>query len=109
MVHSFYCPPPFIFSSGKTYFELASTLLSFIQLEKALAESTSKLQELIDPSLRGTFAYESMKTAVEISTKCLCEDPSARPTIEDVVWHLQYSMQVQQGWSTTSGNLSTKF
>ncbi|XP_058194811.1 probable LRR receptor-like serine/threonine-protein kinase At1g14390 [Rhododendron vialii] len=79
------------------------------QLEKALAESTSKLQELIDPSLRGTFAYESMKTAVEISTKCLCEDPSARPTIEDVVWHLQYSMQVQQGWSTTSGNLSTKF
>lgn len=77
-----------------------------LQLEKTLAEPTSRLTELVDPSIRGTFGYESMKTAVEISRKCLYEDPSDRPTIEDVVWHLQYSIQVQEGWNSTSGNLA---
>ncbi|KAF5939058.1 hypothetical protein HYC85_023317 [Camellia sinensis] len=78
-----------------------------LQLERTLAESPSKLQEAIDPSIRGTFAYESLKTVVEITMKCLCEDSSTRPTIEDVLWHLQYSIQVQDGWNS-SGNLSEK-
>lgn len=78
-----------------------------LQLERTLAESPSKLQEAIDPSIRGTFAYESLKTVVEITMKCLCKDSSTRPTIEDVLWHLQYSIQVQDGWNS-SGNLSEK-
>ncbi|PSS28717.1 LRR receptor-like serine/threonine-protein kinase precursor [Actinidia chinensis var. chinensis] len=78
-----------------------------LQLERTLSESPSRLKELIDPSIRGTFAYDSIKTAVEITLKCLGKDSSARPTIEDVLWHLQYSIQVQEGW-TSSGNLSTK-
>ncbi|XP_063940452.1 probable LRR receptor-like serine/threonine-protein kinase At1g14390 isoform X2 [Daucus carota subsp. sativus] len=78
-----------------------------VQLEMNLVESPATLREAVDPLIRGTFAYESLKTAVQISVNCLGEDSNNRPTIEDVLWHMQYSIQVQEGW-TSSGNLSTK-
>ncbi|KAL9240877.1 hypothetical protein vseg_015048 [Gypsophila vaccaria] len=76
-----------------------------LQLEDSLAESSSGLQHVIDPAMRGTFAYQSVKTAAQITVNCLCKDPSRRPPMEDVVWHLEYSIQAQQAW-TTSGNLA---
>lgn len=78
------------------------------ELENGSSEATSVLKSVIDPSLRGTYAYESMKTAVQITINCLSKVSSQRPSIEDVLWNLQYSMQVQESW-TSSGNLSTKF
>ncbi|XVE53272.1 hypothetical protein DITRI_Ditri02bG0191300 [Diplodiscus trichospermus] len=77
-----------------------------LQLEKSLAEGPSKLRDVIDPSIRGTFAYESMKTTVEFAINCLSKDSTKRPSIEDVLWNLQYSIQVQEGWAS-SGNLAT--
>ncbi|KAA8533008.1 hypothetical protein F0562_032875 [Nyssa sinensis] len=77
------------------------------ELERSLAEAPSTLRGLIDPSIRGTFAFDSLKTAVQITINCLSKDSSKRPSIEDVLWHMQYSLQVQEGW-TSSGNLSTK-
>ncbi|XP_061342467.1 probable LRR receptor-like serine/threonine-protein kinase At1g14390 isoform X2 [Gastrolobium bilobum] len=77
------------------------------ELEKGSSEAASILRSAIDPSLRGTYAYESMKTAVQITMNCLYKVSSNRPSIEDVLWNLQYSMQVQESW-TSSGNLSTK-
>ncbi|CAJ1939880.1 unnamed protein product [Sphenostylis stenocarpa] len=77
------------------------------ELENGSSEATSVLKSEIDPSLRGTYAYESMKTAVQITINCLSKVSSQRPSIEDVLWNLQYSMQVQESW-TSSGNLSTK-
>ncbi|KVH97751.1 Concanavalin A-like lectin/glucanase, subgroup [Cynara cardunculus var. scolymus] len=77
------------------------------QLEIGLMESPTRLKEVADSSIRGTFAYESMKTAVQIAISCLNEDVNVRPSIEDVLWNMQYSVQVQEGWNS-SGNLSTK-
>ncbi|XP_016437711.1 putative LRR receptor-like serine/threonine-protein kinase At1g14390 [Nicotiana tabacum] len=76
-----------------------------LQVETCLAESPSKLRDLTDPCIRGTFAYESLKTMVQIAVNCLDKEPSRRPSIEDVLWHMQYSIQVQEG-ATNSGNLS---
>ncbi|CAH1417139.1 unnamed protein product [Lactuca virosa] len=76
------------------------------ELEIGLMESPTKLKEAADSSIRGTFAYESMKTAVQIAINCLNEDVNVRPSIEDVLWNMQYSVQVQEGWNS-SGNLST--
>ncbi|KAJ4960547.1 hypothetical protein NE237_020457 [Protea cynaroides] len=81
-----------------------------LQLEESLID-TSKLQEATDPSMRGTCAHESLKTTVEITLNCLSKDPSQRPSIEDVLWNLQYSVQVQNGWTSSgkhSGNLGGK-
>ncbi|KAG5604174.1 hypothetical protein H5410_025666 [Solanum commersonii] len=76
-----------------------------LQVETALAESPSKLRDLTDPCIRGTFAYDSLKTTVQIAINCLEKEPSRRPSVEDVLWHMQYSIQVQEG-TTNSGNLS---
>lgn len=78
-----------------------------LQLEISLAEGPSKLRSVTDPSVKGTYAYESLRTAVEFTINCLCKDPSKRPSIEDVIWNLQYTIQVQDGW-TSSGNLGTQ-
>ncbi|KDP21216.1 hypothetical protein JCGZ_21687 [Jatropha curcas] len=78
-----------------------------IQLEKGLAEGPSKLRPMVDPSTRGTFAYESLRTTVKITISCISKEPSNRPSIEDVLWNLQYSNQVQEGWAS-SGNLGTQ-
>ncbi|KAL1365721.1 hypothetical protein HN51_013710 [Arachis hypogaea] len=78
------------------------------ELEKGSSEAQSVLRSAVDPCLRGTYAYESMRTAVQITINCLSKAASQRPSIEDVLWNLQYSMQVQESW-TSSGNLSTKF
>ncbi|KAM3304137.1 putative LRR receptor-like serine/threonine-protein kinase [Capsicum chacoense] len=76
-----------------------------LQVETALAESPSKLRDLTDPCIRGTFAYDSLKTTVQIAINCLEKELSRRPSVEDVLWHMQYSIQVQEG-ATNSGNLS---
>lgn len=76
-----------------------------LQVETALAESPSKLRHLTDPCIRGTFAYDSLKTTVQIAINCLDKEASRRPSVEDVLWHMQYSIQVQEG-ATNSGNLS---
>ncbi|KAI5437570.1 probable LRR receptor-like serine/threonine-protein kinase At1g14390 [Lathyrus oleraceus] len=72
------------------------------ELERGLCESASPnaLRSAIDPSLHGTYAHESLKTAVLITINCLSKAPRNRPSIEDVLWNLQYSMQVQEGRSS---------
>ncbi|KAH7515895.1 hypothetical protein FEM48_Zijuj10G0075000 [Ziziphus jujuba var. spinosa] len=78
-----------------------------LELERGLTEGQSKLRSVIDSSIQGSYAYQSLKTAVEITITCLSRDSNRRPSIEDVLWHLQYSIQVQEGW-TSSGNLSAQ-
>lgn len=73
----------------------------------SLTEHPTQLRSVIDPSIRGTYAFQSLKTTVEVTVNCLETDPRKRPSIEDVLWNLQYSIQVQEGW-TSSENLSTK-
>jgi hypothetical protein len=75
-----------------------------LQLENGLRDEPSVLSSLADPSVKGSYAYESLRTTVEFAINCLCEDQSKRPSIEDVVWNLQYTIQVQQGWRPSSGN-----
>ncbi|POO00004.1 Tyrosine-protein kinase [Trema orientale] len=91
--------------TGKLVISASDLNETKLQLERGLAEST--LKDAVEPSIQGSYAYQSLKTAVEITLTCLGKDPNRRPSIEDVLWHLQYSMQVQEGW-TSSGNLSSQ-
>ncbi|EXB63829.1 putative LRR receptor-like serine/threonine-protein kinase [Morus notabilis] len=76
-----------------------------LELEKGLA--VSNLKNVVESTIHGSYAYQSLKTAAEITVTCLSEDQTRRPSIEDVLWNLQYAMQVQEGWNS-SGNLSTQ-
>lgn len=68
------------------------------QLEQGLADTPSELVEMVDPSIRGSAAYESLRITIEVTMNCLSKDSKRRPSIEDVLWNLQYSVQVQDGW-----------
>uniref|UniRef100_J3MFE4 non-specific serine/threonine protein kinase n=1 Tax=Oryza brachyantha TaxID=4533 RepID=J3MFE4_ORYBR len=79
------------------------------QISEAIAEDPDLLKDMADPAIRGTFAVESLSTVAEIALNCTASDPSSRPSMEDVIWNLQYSMQVQDGWaSSESLSLSTR-
>uniref|UniRef100_A0A0A9ETX9 Protein kinase domain-containing protein n=1 Tax=Arundo donax TaxID=35708 RepID=A0A0A9ETX9_ARUDO len=78
------------------------------QLSEALTEDPERLKDMADRTICGTFAVDSLSTVVEIAVNCTASDPSNRPSIDDVLWNLQYSMQVQDGWaSSESLSLST--
>ncbi|KAJ7546890.1 hypothetical protein O6H91_08G059600 [Diphasiastrum complanatum] len=55
--------------------------------------------DVIDSAVVGTCMAESLATVLDIAAKCLSEDISARPSMEDVVWNLQYAAQVQENVS----------
>ncbi|XP_054810417.1 probable LRR receptor-like serine/threonine-protein kinase At1g14390 [Prosopis cineraria] len=74
------------------------------ELERSISEAASVLRGVTDPTIRGSYAYDSMRTTVQITISCLSEVSSMRPSIEDVLWNLQYAIQVQENWSS-SGNL----
>lgn len=79
------------------------------QLSEALAEDPDGLKDMADPAIQGTFAVDSLSKVAEIALNCTAGDPSDRPSIDDVIWNLQYSMQVQDGWaSSESLGLSVK-
>jgi hypothetical protein len=78
-------------------------------LEKVLnIEDQEKLKGIVDSAICGTFAIDSLRTVVELTLNCLSENARDRPSIDDVLWNLQYSVQVQEGWAS-SGNLSVQF
>ncbi|XP_031478927.1 probable inactive leucine-rich repeat receptor-like protein kinase At3g03770 [Nymphaea colorata] len=57
--------------------------------------SQDEQKRVVDPIVLCTCAQESLSIVMSITNKCLLPDPSGRPSIEDVLWNLQYAAQVQ--------------
>ncbi|XP_010930133.1 probable inactive leucine-rich repeat receptor-like protein kinase At3g03770 [Elaeis guineensis] len=65
---------------------------------KELAMSFSKNEEqkhILDPIILGTSSQESLSIVISLTNKCLSPESSTRPSMEDVLWNLQYAAQVQ--------------
>ncbi|KAL4281763.1 hypothetical protein GQ457_03G043180 [Hibiscus cannabinus] len=56
------------------------------------------LETIIDPHLKGKYSPESMEKFGEIAEKCLADEGKNRPTMGEVLWHLEYVLQLQQAW-----------
>ncbi|RAL54487.1 hypothetical protein DM860_001615 [Cuscuta australis] len=56
------------------------------------------LETIIDPQLKGKYSPESLATFGEIAEKCLADEGKTRPTMGEVLWHLEHVLQLQESW-----------
>ncbi|XP_057471908.1 probable receptor-like protein kinase At1g30570 [Actinidia eriantha] len=56
------------------------------------------LETIIDPQLKGKYSPESLKKFAEIAEKCLADEGKSRPTMGEVLWHLEYVLQIHDAW-----------
>lgn len=68
---------------------------AFLLNEMASFGSQDGRRRIVDPVVLTTCSQESLSIVVSITNKCICPEPSSRPSFEDVLWNLQYAAQVQ--------------
>jgi serine/threonine protein kinase len=53
------------------------------------------LHKIIDPHIVDTISPQSLKTFMHIAEKCLADHGVDRPSMGDVLWHLEHTLQLQ--------------
>ncbi|KAG2273165.1 hypothetical protein Bca4012_085988 [Brassica carinata] len=78
------------------------------QLQASISADDGARRSIVDPTVHRTCSDRSLKTMMEICVRCLLKDPLERPSIEDVLWNLQFASQVQEGWLQNSNPPSVR-
>jgi serine/threonine protein kinase len=55
-----------------------------------------KMDQIVDPTLKGEIAPECLKKYCEIAVNCLLDTGIDRPSMNDVVWGLEFALQLQE-------------
>ncbi|KAH7512887.1 probable inactive leucine-rich repeat receptor-like protein kinase At3g03770 [Ziziphus jujuba] len=67
-------------------------------IQLAVTADYSARRSVVDPAVNKVCLDQSLKTMMEICIRCLLKNPEDRPSVEDVLWNLQYAAQVQDAW-----------
>ncbi|KAI7740394.1 hypothetical protein M8C21_017152, partial [Ambrosia artemisiifolia] len=67
----------------------------FLMNNMAQFGTENERRKVVDPIVLGSCSQESLTVIISITKKCFVSDSWARPSFEDVLWHLQYAAQVQ--------------
>ncbi|KAG2545325.1 hypothetical protein PVAP13_9KG424493 [Panicum virgatum] len=85
--------------SGKTITSMYEVDILKELLAWAIAdEDRVRRRSFADPSVSKGCSDESLRTVMEICQRCLAKEPAQRPSVEDVIWNLQFAAQVQDDW-----------
>ncbi|KAJ6882452.1 inactive leucine-rich repeat receptor-like protein kinase [Populus alba x Populus x berolinensis] len=63
--------------------------------ELASCNSQEGRQKSLNPIVLATSSQESLSVVITITNKCICSESWNRPSFEDILWNLQYAVQVQ--------------
>jgi len=55
-----------------------------------------KMGQIVDPTLKGEIGPECLKKYCEIAVNCLLDNGIERPSMNDVVWGLEFALQLQE-------------
>ncbi|KAK2638273.1 hypothetical protein Ddye_026068 [Dipteronia dyeriana] len=72
------------------------------QLQTGIAADRVARLSVVDPAVNKSCLDQSLKTMMEICVRCLHMNPAERPSVEDVLWNLQFAAQVQDAWHSQS-------
>jgi serine/threonine protein kinase len=67
-------------------------------------QKCGNLHQIIDPRLHGAISADSLKKFGDTAEKCLEEQGIDRPAMGDVLWNLEYALQLQE--ASAEGSLS---
>ncbi|PIN27182.1 Serine/threonine protein kinase [Handroanthus impetiginosus] len=95
-----------VYSFGVVLFEVLcarpAVIPSFPREQVSLAEwgkfcyRKGTIEQIIDSNLEGQIAPECLSKFVETAVMCLGEKGDQRPAMSDVVWSLEFAMQLQE-------------
>nr|XP_016481491.1 PREDICTED: probable inactive leucine-rich repeat receptor-like protein kinase At3g03770 [Nicotiana tabacum] len=74
------------------------------QLQESIMANEVARKTVVDPTIRNSCSDESLKTMIEICSRCLLQDAEDRPSVEDVIWNLQFAAQVQDALKRDSSS-----
>ncbi|GMY15089.1 probable inactive leucine-rich repeat receptor-like protein kinase At3g03770 [Fagus crenata] len=63
--------------------------------EMASINSADGQKRIVDPIVQATCSQESLSIVISIMNKCISLESNSHPSIEDVLWNLQYAAQIQ--------------
>lgn len=75
--------------------ERCKAFVSFLWIFQASFGTEDERRKVVDPIVLASCSQESLSVIISITKKCFVSDSWARPSFEDVLWHLQYAAQVQ--------------
>lgn len=93
-----------VYSFGVVLFEVlcARPAINRSAVPASLAElarqshSNGTINEIIDPFLDGKISPDCLKNFVDVAVRCLLENGIERPSMTDVVWGLEFALQLQE-------------
>ncbi|KAL5741431.1 hypothetical protein ACOSP7_028163 [Xanthoceras sorbifolium] len=66
-------------------------------------DQNGTLDQIVDPNLKGKIAPECLNKFCEVAMRCLDDEGIKRPSMSDVVWGLEFSLQLQEEYDKHCG------